>query len=146
MGKEGSAARMSDLLRVLLSVESYRPSQGQIARKATLGALLVIVGLGTWHLWEYLKVSFSNQTLIYGLPLFVLVAGIWICFRLNNYQKFADFLIAVEGEMYKVSWPTWPVLVNSYLVVIVLIFMLAFALWMFDVIWLVIFRMIGVAA
>ena len=43
------------------------------------------------------------------------------CFRLVNLPKFADFLIAVEAEMNKVSWPTRTELFRSSVVVIVTI-------------------------
>jgi hypothetical protein len=36
----------------------------------------------------------------------LLAAGLWSVYRLVNMPRFADFLIAVESEMAKVSWPT----------------------------------------
>ena len=41
--------------------------------------------------------------LICGL---LLLLGLWIGYRLVNMPQFADFLIAVEAEMNKVSWPS----------------------------------------
>ena len=52
------------------------------------------------------------------------VAG-WICYRLVNFPGFADFLIAVEAEMNKVSWPTRTELFRASMVVLFLIFSLA---------------------
>ena len=49
--------------------------------------------------------------------------------------SFADFLIAVEAEMNKVSWPTRTELVRSSLVVIFLMFFMALILVFFDVFW-----------
>ena len=143
MVKEGSATGW-DFLRELARADSYKPNQGQVARKATMAALLAVLGIGVWRLSEYLKVTNDVPGLVYGLPIVLLVAGLWICFRVNNYPKFADFLISVEGEMHKVSWPTWPALVRSSVVVIVLIFFLAFALFMFDIFWRTLFKTIGV--
>ena len=36
----------------------------------------------------------------------LLAAGLWASYRLVNVPAVADFLIAVEAEMNKVSWPT----------------------------------------
>ncbi len=41
------------------------------------------------------------------------MVGLWLCFRLVNMPRFADFLIAVEAEMNKVSWPTRPRVVSQ---------------------------------
>lgn len=107
---------------------------------------MVMLVIGVWRLSETLKVSSEVAGLVYGLPIALLVAGLWVCFRVNNYPKFADFLIAVEGEMHKVSWPTWPVLVRSSMVVIALIFLMAFALFLFDVVWKIMFQAIGIVS
>ena len=58
--------------------------------------------------------------------------------------KFADFLIAVEAEMTKVSWPTQTELVRSSLVVIFFIVSLAAILFMFDLVWRTVFQFIGI--
>ena len=60
--------------------------------------------------------------------------GLWIAFRTVNYPTFADFLVSVEAEMSKVSWPTWKELyVNSK---VVLLFMALFTIliFIFDII------------
>jgi preprotein translocase subunit SecE len=57
-----------------------------------------------------------------------------------NFPRFADFLIAVEAEMNKVSWPTRGELVRSSLVVLFTIFALAAVLFGFDAVWNAIFR------
>jgi preprotein translocase subunit SecE len=45
---------------------------------------------------------------------------------------FADFLISVEGEMNKVSWPSRSELFRASLVVILVIFFLAALLFAYD--------------
>ena len=67
-----------------------------------------------------------------GIPLVLFAAGIWVAFRLVNYPPFADFLIAVEAEMAKVSWPTRTELFRSSLVVMLTIFGLAALLAVYD--------------
>ena len=76
-----------------------------------------------------------GRSLQVGVPLAIFVIGILLCYRLVNLPKFADFLIAVEAEMVKVSWPTWPELVKSSIVVLVVIIGLAAVLWSYDLFW-----------
>ena len=75
----------------------------------------------------------------------LLLIGGWIGYRLVNYPPFADFLIAVEAEMNKVSWPTWRELSRSTIVVIVLIVGLTAVLFTLDTLWLAILTVLGVA-
>ena len=142
MGKE----RGADFLTELFRVDTYKPNQGQAARKVTVSVLVAALGLGVWRLIEFLRVVAGGAEIYYGIPILLLVLGLWVCFRVYNYERFAEFLIAVEGEMHKVSWPTWPVLVRASVVVIGLIFLLALSLFCFDIIWRAIFQMFGVVA
>ncbi len=71
----------------------------------------------------------------YGLPFLLLLGGVWVSYRLVNYPKFADFLVAVEAEMYKVSWPSRGELIRSSTVVIVVMFALASVLFGYDLVW-----------
>jgi preprotein translocase subunit SecE len=67
-----------------------------------------------------------------GIPLVVLLAGLWISFRLVHLPQFADFLISVEGEMNKVSWPARGELFRASVVVMFVIFFLAGILFVYD--------------
>jgi preprotein translocase subunit SecE len=61
-----------------------------------------------------------------------------------NLPRFADFLIAVEAEVNKVSWPSRAELVRSTVVVLITIFALAGILFLYDFIWSLLLRMLGV--
>ena len=74
----------------------------------------------------------------------VLSIGLWLSYRVVNYPKFADFLIAVEAEINKVSWPTRGELIRSSLVVLFVILALAAILFGFDLIWKAFFTWLGV--
>ncbi len=76
----------------------------------------------------------------------VLFGGVWLGYRLVNIPRFADFLIAVEAEMNKVSWPSRGELIRSAVVVIFVIFLLAVVLFGYDLIWQQLFSWIGVRA
>jgi preprotein translocase subunit SecE len=78
------------------------------------------------------------------VPGALMIVGIWVAYRLVNLPTFADFLIAVEAEMNKVSWPTRSELYRSSAVVLVTVFVLAALLFMFDIAWSEIFKTIDV--
>ena len=69
------------------------------------------------------------------LPFVLFLAGGWIVYRAVNTPGFADFLIAVEAEMNKVSWPTRAELTKASMVVLVTIFGLATVLALYDFLW-----------
>ena len=121
------------LLRVLFDAGLYKRSQGRIARQATFAVLAGSVVLGCWRL-SYQLVQFGSLWQ-FLLPMALAAVGVWICFRAINFPQFADFLIAVEAEMNKVSWPTRDVLFRSTVVVMFTIFALAGILFLYDVIW-----------
>jgi preprotein translocase subunit SecE len=80
----------------------------------------------------------------YLVPMAIVFGGFWLAFRAVNVPQFADFLIAVEAEMNKVSWPSRAEMFRSTIVVIVTIFGLAIVLFGYDLTWQVILRAIGV--
>jgi preprotein translocase subunit SecE len=110
----------------------YKRSQGRIARQSTMGALWLIVALGCWRMSEYY--SDQGPVLRYCIPLAFLAAGVWASFRIVQMPAFADFLISVEGEMNKVSWPSRSELFRASLVVILVIFFLAALLYVYDLV------------
>ena len=142
MGKYN--APTASLLQEFFQGSLYKPSQGRVSRQVTFATLAIAVGLAGWKMWNYLSISGGNPALIYGVPVAVILVGMWISYRLVNITRFADFLISVEAEMNKVTWPTRPELVRSSMVVIIVIFFLAFILFMFDLIWRFLFQFIGV--
>jgi preprotein translocase subunit SecE len=111
----------------------YKRSQGRIARQVTFGSLALIFALAAWCLNDY----YSNRSVgfQFGVPLAVLVLGLWASFRVVQMPSFADFLISVEAEMNKVSWPARGELFRSSVVVMLMIFVLAFVLLIFDLMW-----------
>lgn len=130
------------LLGDILSFSLYKWNQGRITRQATFAALGLIVGIGAWRLAQLLAGLYAGEAtgpdlgvMRFLVPGALLAIGLWLCFRAVNVPRFADFLIAVEAEMAKVSWPTWHEVVRSSAVVIFLIFALAALLAAFDLFW-----------
>ncbi len=120
-------------MQKLLSFGLYKRTQGRITRQATFAALAVAVALGCWQLSD----SLINYGPVwqYGLSGVLLLVGWYAAFRVVNYPRFADFLIAVEAEMNKVTWPSRKELVRSAIVVLVTIFLLAMILFLYDLFW-----------
>src|SRR5262245_31909002 len=114
-----------------MSFGLYKRNQGRIARQATFAALAVIIVLGGWSLSNYWS-GLSNLW-HYWVPIGLTLAGVWASFRVVQMPGFADFLISVEGEMNKVSWPSKHELFRASVVVILVIFFLAALLFGYDI-------------
>jgi preprotein translocase subunit SecE len=148
MAKEKSMGRTS-FLQDLFQFGVYKRSQGKIVRQVTFAAIAITLLLGSWQLFAVLRTSdrgswYLKPGMEYILPGVILLIGAWFAYRLVNYAQFADFLISVEAEMNKVSWPSQAELIRSSLVVIFLMFFLAFVLFGFDLVWQMVFKAMGV--
>jgi preprotein translocase subunit SecE len=131
----------------LFHTSVYKATQGRIVRQLTALAIWIIVTLGCWRLYGTLVGSFESAPyLVPGIPGALLVAGLWFGYRVVNWSRFADFLIAVEAEMNKVTWPSKDELTRASIVVMFTIFFLAIALFVFDVVWQQVFTLIGVTS
>ena len=119
----------------------YKPNQGRVVRQVTFLSATLLSCLVAWEV----KRSFSG---LGNAGWFVMMAVaavlVWVVYRVVNYSVFADFLIAVEAEMNKVSWPTRRELWNASLVVMFVIFSMAAFLFLFDAVWTVVFETIGI--
>ncbi|MCO6458406.1 MAG: preprotein translocase subunit SecE [Pirellulaceae bacterium] len=138
-------------LQELFQFGLYKRTQGRLTRQVTCGVIWVTFALAAWRLWDFLNgttlpssLRAAEPFIEAGVPALLLGIGLWLGVRLVNLPRFADFLIAVEAEMNKVSWPSRPELIRSSLVVIFVIFAMAFVLFAFDVIWQFVFNWIGV--
>lgn len=140
-GKDGDAG--GGFLSELFRFGFYKPNQGRVVRQVTFLAVALIACLAGV---EVFRSGWGSRLGASGLVIAFLVAGIgsWVAYRLVNYSTFADFLIAVEAEMNKVSWPGRQQLWNASVVVMFVIFAMAAALFLFDVIWTRVFEIIGI--
>ncbi|MCA9118650.1 MAG: preprotein translocase subunit SecE [Planctomycetaceae bacterium] len=121
----------------IFHVGLYKPSQGRVTRQVTCAVLWTVIALASLRLYQTL---YQADVWQYVGPMALLVAGFWAAYRAVNYPRFADFLIAVEAEMNKVSWPSKGELIRSSVVVIFVIFMLAVVLFGYDVLWQYLFK------
>lgn len=142
-----TAASGPSLTSELFTNSHYKPNQGRFVRQLTTLAIWVVAGLACWSLYGTLRAALpSGSPAIPAVPAVALFAALWFGYRVVNWPRFADFLIAVEAEMNKVTWPSKDELKRASVVVIFTIFFLAVALFLFDVIWQAIFSAIGVTS
>jgi len=147
MGAEMSTDKIVEapsLIGELFQVGLYKATQGRIARRVTMLAILVAVAAGAYR-WSGFQTGnefFANSRFI--LPMVFLTVGGWFAFRIVNYPRFADFLIAVEAEMTKVSWPSNAELYRSSFVVIFVLFSMMVLLYSFDWFWVIVFKFLGI--
>jgi preprotein translocase SecE subunit len=82
----------------------------------------------------------------YTLPLLLAALGLWFAWRVVNMPSFADFLIATEAELNKVSWASRRRLVQDTIVVLTTVILMTVFLMLVDVAWgkLLSWRYIGV--
>ncbi|TWU22144.1 preprotein translocase subunit SecE [Novipirellula galeiformis] len=149
MSRDIAGTNNAPLTSELFHAKVYKPNQGRIVRQLTALAIWIVVALGCWSLYATLRgflFSGPYAYLVPGISGVTLAIGLWVGYRLVNWPQFADFLIAVEAEMNKVTWPSKEELIRASIVVIFTIFFLAVALFMFDVVWQFIFNFLGVTS
>jgi preprotein translocase subunit SecE len=126
----------------MLRVGIYKRSQGRVTRQVTFAALAAAIALGLMRLSTIC--TGKGPEWQFAVPGVLLLIGLWVSYRVVNVPSFADFLIAVEAEMNKVSWPTRSELFRASMVVLVLIFVLATILAVFDLAWGLLFRLLHI--
>ncbi|HEY8505158.1 MAG TPA: preprotein translocase subunit SecE [Gemmataceae bacterium] len=134
----------------------YKRSQGLRVRRMTMLGVLLITGSGVFVLmnshwlataptdWR-VSVPFTGLTGPEGilllpdvritLPLLLMGLSLWFAYRLVNMPTFADFLIATEAELNKVSWTPRKRLVKDTVVVLTTVFLLTLFLLAVDLFW-----------
>jgi ribosomal protein L7/L12/preprotein translocase SecE subunit len=71
----------------------------------------------------------------YTVPLLILAVSLWLAWRVVNLPAFADFLIATEAELNKVSWTTQRRLMQDTVVVLITVVLMAVYLFGVDQLW-----------
>lgn len=121
---------MAELIAGMFNASRYKRSQGKVARQATFLAIAAAIAIGGWRLSSI--ADQDDQIGRFLLPMAIVALGCWAAFRVVNIPRFADFLISVEAEMNKVSWPSRGELYRASMVVLVVIFILVVVLFFFD--------------
>jgi preprotein translocase subunit SecE len=121
----------------------YKRGQGRYARTITLVAVILIGLIGAAALSGKLQGT-VGPALQFGIPAIAAVLLGVVMVWVVNRAKSADFLIATEGEMKKVSWSSKKEIVGSTKVVIVAVFIMSVILYTVDFLFAVFFEFIGV--
>lgn len=127
----------------MLAASLYKRNQGRLTRQLTAAAIFIAIAIGGWALSQTVLADLE-EPVQYGITAAVIAAGAWFAYRIVNYPAFADFLVDVEGEMAKVSWPSKDELLRATVVVLITMFLLSFMLFMYDLIWKLILRALGI--
>lgn len=139
------------LIQELFTSGLYKRNQGKMVRQITCLTIWVIVVVAAWRC-HALLIGPAASSLMgdSGIAVGYLAAvafgaiGMWFGYRLVNWPQFADFLISVEAELNKVSWPTQKELVRASLVVIFTILFLSVILFAYDALWEFLFGLFGI--
>jgi preprotein translocase SecE subunit len=146
-----------DWLRALedqnwFTANRFKAMQGQRVRRGTMLGVILLVGAGIYALYTHgtlatadnnwtVRIPFTSYVLPllpdvkFTLPMLLAAGGLWLAFRVVNLPVFADFLIATEAELNKVSWPTRRSVVQDTIVVLTTVFMLTVFLFLVDLGW-----------
>jgi preprotein translocase subunit SecE len=150
VSEDSASART--LIQEMFAGALYKQRQGRIVRQLTCLAIWLTIWLGAWQLYEVLNSGAWGisewkyfRLAVFAGPTVMVVFGMWFGYRLVNWPRFADFLISVEAEMTKVSWPTKTELYRASMVVIFTMAFLAILLFAYDLVWQAIFDTLGVS-
>lgn len=132
------------------TTKAYKRTQGMRVRRGTILGVLALAACGIYTLlvrnafvgdWE-LELPFLDDWSVSLLPhqlemwpVILGLAALWVAWRVVNFPTFADFLIATEAEMNKVSWTTRHRLIQDTIVVLTTVVLMTLFLLVVDVLW-----------
>ena len=101
-----------------MGFDIYKRGQGYYTRLYSALMMFVIVAFGCYALHE--KLRGTNIWVVTLVPAGLCVALSLVIYWLMNKPNFADFLIAAEGEIKKVSWSSRKeIAVSTFIVIFV---------------------------
>ena len=127
-------------------VRIYKVGQGRYTRIITFVGAMFLGILTAFALSGFLGGYDPTRPpfIRFGVPTaLVLAVGVVVLYLINR-AKTADFLIATEGEMKKVSWSSRKEIVGSTKVVIITTLILAMILFGVDLMFIFLFREMGI--
>jgi len=136
-------AQATSLWSELVAATLYKRNQGKLVRQLTAGAIFLTVALGAYAASQTILLS-QIQPIRYGIPAAVAAIGAWVAFRLVNHAPFAEFLIAVDGEMNKVTWASRGEVYRATIVVLATMILFGVVLYLYDLVWMQLLWAIGV--
>ncbi|MHC5074308.1 MAG: preprotein translocase subunit SecE [Planctomycetota bacterium] len=133
----------------------YKSGQGKYTRMLSSLGFGLIISIGCYRLYKTLQMinwegwgltqraSLWVSTMI---PAVLFIVLTFLIFRLINKPNIADFMIAGEGEMKKVSWSSRKEIVASTFIVIVVVIVMGVLLGVADLFFRVFFNWLLIRA
>lgn len=132
-----------------MALEIYKKGQGFYTRIGTAAGTMALAA------WMFVALSNKLQVLqienpatrnavIWGVPIAILAMLAWVVYWVLNKPTIADFMIATEGEMKKVSWSSRKEIIASTKIVIVVVLIMAVLLAAVDLGFSSFFKLVGV--
>jgi len=128
-----------------MNLKIYQKDQGVNVRLAT-GILLGLVGFSlcyTVYGWFVDKYFFGweimGKPVTWGHTLSIIIGILYagVCLWLLLYKEASvDFLIRVEREIQKVTWPSWDQLKNSVFVIVGVIIFFGIIVFLYDILFM----------
>lgn len=113
-----------------MNFKIYKRGQGKNSRLGSALVAFAIVAIGCWNLYgQLLEYGIWVQTMV---PVVVCGVLAGLIYWLMNKPVIADFLIAAEGEIKKVSWSSRKEITNSTIIVIFVVVLMASGLGLVD--------------
>ncbi len=112
----------------------YKRGQGKYTRLCSAFGTAIVVVLGCLQLYKKLEATDLGLWIETMVPVGLFVAIAVLIFWLINKPTAADFMIAAEGEMKKVSWSSKKEIMVSTIVVIVVVITMASLLGFTDLV------------
>lgn len=137
-GKDATMSLLPELFRFGL----YKPNQGRLVRQFTFFAMVIIAALGCITLSNGPMGQYEDQRIRVGVPLLIWAVLSWVAFRLVNIPRFADFLVSVESERVKITWPGKHEVMQATVVVLATMVFLGAFLLTADILWKKLFSLI----
>ncbi|MBN9121680.1 MAG: preprotein translocase subunit SecE [Planctomycetes bacterium] len=132
------------------SLAQYKRSLGLRVRRLTILGILIVGGSGLYSMssqgavpakwvlqvpfFDVGAVTVSNEANVL-VPALLGLLAFWVAFRAANVPNFAEFLIATEAEMNKVSWSTRKRLMQDTVVVLLTTLIMTLFLLAVDLFW-----------
>ena len=111
----------------------YKRGQGKYTRLCSAFAAGIIAGLGCLQLYNRLQATDLGLWVETMVPAGLFVVLALLISWLMNKPSVADFMVAAEGEMKKVSWSSRQEIAVSTFIVIVVVVLMAVLLGAADI-------------
>lgn len=125
-----------------MAVTAYKKNQGRPTRQIALCAGIAIL---SWFLLSVVSLFWKKKTGLpwLGISVGTIAVSAFISTVLLNRPKWADFLISIQQEIDRVTWPSGAEVKRATIVVLGLLASMSVLIFGFDLLWQWVFELIG---